>query len=163
MLSFAHDSPGSVMDELTAPLGLSQAPQRRFSSARIFSIGLAGLLLAGGALWLGAHKGVLGEKPTSAAAAPTSIPMQVPPAAAAPASIPLQVPPAATAPPALPMQTPPAAPALSNEATGSIRNPADGAPPRTVTIIDGISGKRQEVVIGSPDTAPAGAARQRSH
>ena len=60
--------------------------------------------------------------------------------------------------PPKPVPAPPTVPEAG--ATGSIRNP--DAPPRTVTIIDGMSGKRQEVVIGSPETAPGGTAGQRS-
>jgi uncharacterized protein len=62
--------------------------------------------------------------------------------------------------PLLPKQVPAPASVPEAGATGSIRTP--DAPPRTVTIIDGMSGKRQEVVIGSPEAAPDGAARQRS-
>jgi uncharacterized protein len=46
--------------------------------------------------------------------------------------------------------------------TGAVREPADGGSHRTVTIIDGMSGKRQEVVIGSPQPASSAAPGQRS-
>ena len=63
-----------------------------------------------------------------------------------------------------PQQVETQAPAARPETdpTGAVREPADGGSHRTVTIIDGMSGKRQEVVIGSPESAPSAAPGQRS-
>jgi hypothetical protein len=49
---------------------------------------------------------------------------------------------------------PPAQPLAEPDRTGAIREPLDASGRRTVIIIDGMSGKRQEVVIGSPEPAP---------
>src|SRR5437868_13594890 len=105
----------SAMDELTAPLGRSPAPQRRLSIARRIALAMGVLLLASGAVWYVASTGLLRGKQTAAAPAPLPIQVQAPPSGS----------PAATDP------------------TGSIRDSADAAARRTVTIIDGMSGKRQ--------------------
>ena len=118
------------MDELTAPLGRSSVPQRRLSIARRIALGLGVLLLASGAVWYGVSTGLLRGKQT----------------AAAPAPLPVQV------------QAPPTGSAAAPDPTGAIRNAADDAARRTVTIIDGMSGKRQEVVIGTPEPTPGAGA-----
>ena len=96
------------------------------------------LLLASGAVWYVASIGLLRGKQTAAAPAPLPIQVQAPPTGSPSGS------PAATDP------------------TGSIRDSADAAARRTVTIIDGMSGKRQEVVIGAPEPSPGAATGQRS-
>jgi hypothetical protein len=122
------------MDELTAPLGQSRAPPRRFRVARSIAVGLGVLALAGVGLWFVGPKGLFHDKRTAAAPAPRPIEAQAPLAG----------------------------PAAAAGPTGSVRGSTAAAAPRTVTIIDGISGKRQEVVIGSPDPAPRAAPGQRS-
>jgi uncharacterized protein len=121
---------GSAIDELTAPLGLSRTPPRRSRLTRTLAVGLGALLLAGGALWFVASKGLLRGKPTAAAPAPQA-------------------------------QAPAAKPAADADPTGSIRSSPEGAGRRTVTIIDGMSGKRQEVPIGASEPAPGAAPSQR--
>jgi len=125
------------MDELTAPLGQSRAPQRQSSIARPIAVGLAILLLAGGGLGFVAFKGLWRDKQTAAAPAAPPQPIQV--------------------------QAPVAAPPADPNPTGAVRDTPGDAARRTVTIIDGMSGKRQEVVIGAPQPAPSAAAGPRSH
>jgi hypothetical protein len=120
------------MDELTAPLGQSRAPRRLPSVMRVVVLGLGVLSLAGFALWFVAFKGLLRDSQT--VAAPTQQQIQV--------------------------QAPVAAPRAEADLTGSIRNSPEGDGRRTVTIIDGMNGKRQEVVIGAPEPAPAAVSRQ---
>jgi|GEM_PF-5407466 len=122
------------MDELTAPLGQSRAPQRRLPVARSIAVGLGVLSLAGLGLWFVSSKGLLRDKHTAAAPAPP----------------PIQV------------RGPVAEPAAAADPTGSVRGSVGGADPRTVTIIDGMSGKRQEVVVGAPEPGPRPAPGQRS-
>ena len=113
------------MDELTAPLGQSRAPRRKSRAPRMIALGLATLLMGVG-LWV-----VLAKYP-----------FRDTPIAVAPAPKPVQA------------EAPVAPPRAEPERTGAIREPAANDR-RTVTIIDGMSGKRQEVVIGVPEPAPA--------
>jgi hypothetical protein len=132
--------PGSIVDELTAPLGQSPAPQRQSSIARPIAVGLGILLLAGGGLGFVAFKGLWRDQQTAAAPAAPAAPPQ-----------PIQV------------QAPAAAAPADPNPTGAVRDMPGDAARRTVTIIDGMSGKRQEVVIGAPEPAPSAAAGPRSH
>jgi len=126
------------MDELTAPLGQSRAPQRQFPVARSIAVGLGVLSLTGVGLWFVAFKAPWRDKQTAAAPAP------------------------APAPQSIRVQAPVAGPPADANPTGTVRDSPGDAARRTVTIIDGMSGKRQEVVIGAPEPAPSAAAGQRS-
>ncbi|MGD9922175.1 MAG: divergent polysaccharide deacetylase family protein [Pseudorhodoplanes sp.] len=117
------------MDDLNAPLGQGAAPQRRFPIARLAAQGLASILgaaLVGFLLWAALMRDPLGGEPTAAALIPPAQTAQAP--AAQPE------------------------PRLDQPAPGT---PADGGVTtggsQTITIIDGSSGKRQEVVIASSE------------
>jgi hypothetical protein len=118
------------MDELTAPLGQNRAPRRRSWVPRALAI-LVGISLVGTGLWVAVAKHPFRK-----------------PMAAAPAV------PAAPAAPAVQANVLPAPPPAEPDRTGTVREPLDASGRRTVIIIDGMSGKRQEVVIGSPEPAP---------
>jgi uncharacterized protein len=121
------------MDELTAPLGQNRAPRRRSSVPRALAI-LVGISLLGTGLWVAVAKHPF-HKPMAAAPAAPAVP-------------------AAAVAPAVQANVPPAQPPAEPDRTGAIREPADASGRRTVIIIDGMSGKRQEVLIGSPEPAP---------
>ena len=121
------------MDELTAPLGRSPAPRRPFSVPRAIALGLAASLMGVG-LWVVLPQHPFRGKPLAASPAPQQVEAKAPIAP----------------------------PRAASDPTGAIREPADSGAHRTVTIIDGMSGKRQEVVIGSPDPSPRAAPGQRS-
>ena len=127
------------MDELTAPLGLTRAPPRVFSLSRAIVIALGVLLGAGGAFWAIGGKYLFHATPVA----------QVP---AAPQGAAPQV--QADAPVAPPRSKP--------DIVKIVREPAEVGSRRTVTIIDGMSGKRQDVVIGSPEPTQSAAPGQRS-
>ena len=120
------------MDELTAPLGGSRVAPRRPFSVPR-AIALAlAASLMGVGLWVVLAQHPFGRESTAVTPAPQPVEAQAP--AARPEADP----------------------------TGAVREPAEGGSHRTVTIIDGMSGKRQEVVIGSPQPAPSAAPGQRS-
>jgi uncharacterized protein len=127
------------MDDLTAPLGRSAPPPRQWGAAPrgVIVAMLAGATLAA-ALWIATGlSSRLGPFPSQRvqAAAP-----------AAPAAEPPVV--ARVAEPQ---------PAVAPEPPVAVRVAEPERPaPRTVTIIDGISGKRQEVVIGGPEPPASG-------
>ncbi|HWV40488.1 divergent polysaccharide deacetylase family protein [Pseudorhodoplanes sp.] len=113
------------MDDLNKPLGQGPSPKTRLSIGRLAAHGLAAILVAmlcGFALWVAVVRDPLGGEPVAEA------PIAVQTAEA-------------TRLPSLPES--PSPPALSQ--------PQEAAP-KTVTIIDGSSGKRQEVVIGSSES-----------
>src|SRR6266704_2064750 len=143
------------MDDLTAPLGQSRAAGRRLAAPAALSRAFALALGLGLALlvfvWVFVDGLPFGSEP-----------MAVPPA---PAPAPRQIR-AETAPPPAPRQvqaeTAPAQPRPESDAANVVREPTDAGSRRTVTIIDGMSGRRQEVVIGLPEPAPSAAPGQRS-
>jgi hypothetical protein len=119
------------MDELTAPLGqLRLRAPRRSPVTRTLVIALAILLLAGTVIWFLPLARFVHEEGRSAAQS-RRVQMQAPP---------------------------PAAPA-DPKPTGSIQ-PSSEPASRIVTIIDGITGKRQEVTIAAPEPAPGPAPPQ---
>jgi uncharacterized protein len=122
------------MDELTAPLGRSPAPRRLFSVPRAIGLALAASLLGVG-LWVVLAQHPFRGKPMAVSRAPQQ---------------------------QVEAKAPMAPPRAASDPTGAIREPVDSGTPRTITIIDGMSGKRQEVVVGSPDPAPRVAPGQRS-
>src|SRR5262249_2156981 len=127
------------MDELTAPSGQTLPPRRRLPLPRALAV-LVGISLIGTGVWVALAKKPFRSKPV--AAAPAGSP--------APAPQPVQAgTPAAASPPA---------PAR----TGTIQPPAETGGRRTVTIIDGITGKRQDVEIGSPESAQNAAPGKRA-
>jgi polysaccharide deacetylase 2 family uncharacterized protein YibQ len=112
------------VDDLNAPLGQSPTPQRRFPIAKRAGQALAGVLgaaLIGFVLWAALVRDPLGGEPHAQATIPA-----------------VQT---AATPPAGKVET-----QQSKDAPPAAQSPA-GA--QTVTIIDGTSGKRQEIVIGS--------------
>ena len=110
------------MDELTAPLGQSVPPRRRFSVPRAIAIALIAALFGVG-LWMALTKHPFRDTPVAVSPAPQQVQADTPPRVEA-------------------------------DPTGGVREPPGGGQ-RTVTIIDGTSGKRQEVVIGLPEPAPS--------
>jgi uncharacterized protein len=127
------------MDELTAPLGQTPVPRRRFTLPRALAV-LVGISLIGTGVWVALAKNPFRSK--TVAATPVAPP--------APAAQPLQ----AHAPAVLPPREP--------DRTGTIQAPAEESARRTVTIIDGITGKRQDVVVGSPEPAQNAAPGKRA-
>jgi hypothetical protein len=122
------------MDELTAPLGQLRPPRRAFSVPRTISLILGLVSLVGIALGIVVIKYPFDDKPAVAVPPPQQIQAE----------------------------TPIVRPRIETDVTGLVRGPTDGAGQRTITIIDGMSGRRQEVVIGSPEPDPSAAAGQRS-
>jgi hypothetical protein len=121
------------MDELTAPLGQSRPQRRPVSVPHRLALVLGVVCLIGAALGTVLIKHPVGDKPAVA----------VPP---------LQV-----------QADPPIVrPRIEPDVTGVVHDPADVAGRRTVTIIDGMSGRRQEVVVGSPQPDAGAVAGQRS-
>jgi uncharacterized protein len=139
MLSSAHDSPASAMDELTAPLGQTRVPRRRLTLPRALAV-LVGISLIGTGAWVALAKNPFRSK--TAAATPAAPP--------APAAQPLH----ANAPAVQPPPEP--------DRTSTVQAPPEESGRRTITIIDGITGKRQDVVIGSPEPAPSAAPGKRA-
>src|SRR5207247_1824981 len=125
VLSSVHDSRWLAMDELTAPLGQTRGPRRRFPIAWAIAAGLA-VSLVGVGLWAVLAKHTSRNKPMASPA-----PQQL----------------------KLKSEAPLAQPRPESDRTGTIRAPGDSGNHRTVTIIDGMSGKRQEVVVGAPEPA----------
>jgi hypothetical protein len=123
------------MDELTAPLGRSRPPRRPFPVPRATAVVLA-LSLMSICLWVVLAKDLLRDKPMAVAPPPPPQQMQA--------------------------EVPVAVPRVAADPTVTVRASPDVAARRTITIIDGMSGKRQEVVIGAPEPAPSAAAGQRS-
>lgn len=116
------------MDDLNAPLGQFPPPQRRFPIARLAAQAVAGLLfaaLAGFLLWAAVARDPLGGEPSAA--------VQIPPVQTAEAPRPAQ---------------PPQADRTVQDAPSAAQPPGGT---QTVTIIDGTSGKRQEVVIATSE------------
>jgi hypothetical protein len=131
MVSSGNDSPGPAMDDLSVPLGQSQLQPHSAALSRAIAAAL-GLGLLLFVLWIA----LVGNPFEPVALAPAARPVE----AAAPVP----------------------QPAPEPKASAVVPEPAGkGASPRTVTIIDGMSGKRQEVVIGgSSDAAQAPAGRR---
>ena|SRR5690349_6362141 len=137
-----------TMNDLTAPLG--QGPKRHRASvgipmAKIVAIAL-GLFLGAFVLWAILAPDRLGGQPVAVAPADLRIAKKppevvaVPQAAASQAAVPIE-----SADPAAPATPPP----------GLVPNPAvKSAPKVTVTIIDGKTGAKREVVVATP-TEPA--------
>ena len=122
------------MDDLNAPLGQGPSPKRRFPIARLAAHGLAatlGVALTGFVLWAALVRDPLGGEPSAQVSLP---PVEAPEAPA-------------------PQQA------------AKIETPQKDAPPpagtQTVTIIDGSSGKRQDVVIPSSAESKRSAADPR--
>lgn len=119
------------MDDLNAPLGQGPSPKRRFPITRWAARGLAGLLgvaLTGFLLWAAIMRDPLGGEPRASAGIP---PVQT---AEAPS---------------------PQEPSQPRQADRPHENAPSSPPPagtQTITIIDGSSGKRQEVVIASSES-----------
>src|SRR6266566_4162297 len=130
------------MDDLTAPLGQSRAAGRRLAAPAALSRAFALALGLGLALlvfvWVFVDGLPFGSEP-----------MAVPPASA-------------PAPRQIQAETPVVRPRPESDAANVVREPTDAGSRRTVTIIDGMSGRRQEVVIGLPEPAPSAAPGQRS-
>jgi hypothetical protein len=143
MVGCAHDSPGLAMDELTAPLGLTRAPRRVFSLPRAIMIVLGVLLGAGGAVWAVGGKHLFHTKPVVQVPARPQVQGDVP---VAPSR----------------SDAPVAPPRSESDVVKVVRDPPENGSRRTVTIIDGMSGKRQDVVIGSPEPTQSAASGQRS-
>jgi polysaccharide deacetylase 2 family uncharacterized protein YibQ len=133
----AHDSriPGkAAVDDLNVPLGQSPSPKRQVPIARLATYGVAGLL--GGALtvfvlWAAVVRDPLGGEPSAQVTLP---------------------------PVAVPEAPPP-------QQSAKIDTPQkDASPPagtQTVNIIDGSTGKKQEVVIGASPESKRSAADPR--
>lgn len=125
MLDLANDSriPGTAaVDDLNAPLGQAQSPRRRFPISKLAAYGFAALL--GAALTGFVLWAALVRDPLGGE---PSAQVTLPPVAAPEAPAPQQ--------------------------TAKIEAPQKDAPPagtQTINIIDGSTGKRQEVVIGTP-------------
>src|SRR6266566_9196425 len=154
------------MDDLTAPLGQSRAAGRRLaapaalSRARALALGLGLALLV--FVWVFVDGLPSGSEPTAVTPAPAPRKIR---AETAPAPAPRQVQ-AETAPAPAPRrvqaETPVVQPRPESDAANVVREPTEAGSRRTVTIIDGMSGRRQEVVIGLPEPAPSAAPGQRS-
>jgi polysaccharide deacetylase 2 family uncharacterized protein YibQ len=115
------------VDDLNAPLGQGPSQERRFPIARLAAQGVAGLLfvaLAAFAMWAAIARDPLGGEPSAQAPIPPPQTAEAPPPQIPQADRPRQDAPPAAQPPA-----------------GT----------QTVTIIDGMSGKRQEVVIATSE------------
>lgn len=109
------------MDDLNVPLGQGLSPKRRFPIARLAAYGLAGLLggaLTGFVLWAAVVRDPLGGEPSAQVSLP---PVAVP-------------------------EAPP--PQQSAKIDTQQKDAAPPAGTQTVNIIDGSTGKKQEVVIG---------------
>jgi uncharacterized protein len=167
------------MDDLTAPLGQSRAAGRRLAAPAALSRALALALGLGLALlvfvWVFVDGLPSGSEPTAVtpAPAPRKIRAETAPAPAprqvqaetAPAPAPRRVQTETTPTPAprqVQAETPVVQPRPESDAANVVREPTDAGGRRTVTIIDGMSGRRQEVVIGLPEPAPSAAPGQRS-
>src|SRR6266571_1057150 len=143
------------MDDLTAPLGQSRAAGRRLaapaalSRAFVLALGLGLALLV--FVWVFVDGLPFGSEPMAVPPAPAPAPRQIR-AETAPAPAPRQV----------QAETPVVRPRPESDAANVVREPTDAGSRRTVTIIDGMSGRRQEVVIGLPEPAPSAAPGQRS-
>ncbi len=154
------------MDDLTAPLGQSRAAGWRLAAPAALSRALALALGLGLALlvfvWVFVDGLPSGSEPTAVTPAPAPRKIR---AETAPAPAPRQVQ-AETAPAPAPRQvqaeTPVVQPRPESDAANVVREPTDAGSRRTVTIIDGMSGRRQEVVIGLPEPGPSAAPGQRS-
>src|SRR6266567_1536718 len=143
------------MDDLTAPLGQSRAAGRRLAAPAALSRAFALALGLGLALlvfvWVFVDGLPFGSEPMAVETAPAPAPRQVQ-AETAPAPAPRQV----------QAETPVVQPRPESDAANVVREPTEAGSRRTVTIIDGMSGRRQEVVIGLPEPAPSAALGQRS-
>ena len=143
------------MDDLTAPLGQSRAAGRRLAAPAALSRAFALALGLGLALlvfvWVFVDGLPFGSEPMAVPPAPAPAPRQIR-AETAPAPAPRQV----------QAETPVVQPRPESDAANVVREPTDAGSRRTVTIIDGMSGRRQEVVIGLPEPAPSAAPGQRS-
>src|SRR6266516_1425319 len=143
------------MDDLTAPLGQSRAAGRRLAAPAALSRAFALALGLGLALlvfvWVFVDGLPFGSEPMAVPPAPAPAHRQVQ-AETAPAPAPRQV----------PAETPVVQPRPESDAAKVVREPTEAGSRRTVTIIDGMSGRRQEVVIGLPEPAPSAAQGQRS-
>ena len=156
------------MDDLTAPLGQSRAAGRRLAAPAALSRAFALALGLGLALlvfvWVFVDGLPFGSEPMAVPPAPVPAPRQIR-AETAPAPAPRQGQ-AETAPAPAPRQvqaeTPVVQPRPESDAANVVREPTEAGSRRTVTIIDGMSGRRQEVVIGLPEPAPSAAPGQRS-
>ena len=141
------------MDDLTAPLGQSRAAGRRLAApaalSRALALGLGLALLV--FVWVFVDGLPFGSEPMAVPPAPVPAPRQGQ-AETAPAPAPRQV----------QAETPVVQPRPESDAANVVREPTDAGSRRTVTIIDGMSGRRQEVVIGLPEPAPSAAPGQRS-
>src|SRR6266849_1147544 len=141
------------MDDLTAPLGQSRAAGWRLAAPAALSRALALALGLGLALlvfvWVFVDGLPSGSEPTAVTPAPAPRKIR---AETAPAPAPRQV----------QAETPLVQPRPESDAANVVREPTDAGSRRTVTIIDGMSGRRQEVVIGLPEPAPSAAPGQRS-
>ena len=143
------------MDDLTAPLGQSRAAGRRLaapaalSRAFVLALGLGLALLV--FVWVFVDGLPFGSEPMAVPPAPAPAPRQIR-AETAPAPAPRQV----------QAETPVVQPRPESDAANVVREPTEAGSRRTVTIIDGMSGRRQEVVIGLPEPAPSAAPGQRS-
>jgi len=124
------------MDELTAPLGQTLPPRRRLTLPRVLAV-LVGISLIGTGVWVAVAKNPFRGKPVAAAPAASPVP----------------------APQPVQAKTPAVQPSPEPDRTGTIQPPAETGGRRTVTIIDGITGKRQDVEIGAPESAPGKRAR----
>ncbi len=143
------------MDDLTAPLGQSRAAGRRLAAPAALSRAFALALGLGLALlvfvWVFVDGLPFGSEPMAVPPAPAPAPRQIR-AETAPAPAPRQV----------QAETPVVQPRPESDAANVVREPTEAGSRRTVTIIDGMSGRRQEVVIGLPEPAPSAAPGQRS-
>lgn len=156
------------MDDLTAPLGQFRAAGRRLAAPAGLSRALALALGLGLALlvfvWVFVDGLPFGNEPMVVTPAPAPVPRQIR-AETAPAPTPRKVQ-SETAPAPAPRQvqaeTPVVRPRPESDAANVVREPTDAGGRRTVTIIDGMSGRRQEVVIGLPEPAPSAAPGQRT-
>src|SRR6266849_2844396 len=154
------------MDDLTAPLGQSRAAGWRLAAPAALSRALALALGLGLALlvfvWVFVDGLPSGSEPTAVTPAPAPRKVQ---AETAPAPAPRRVQTETTPAPAprqVQAETPVVQPRPESDAANVVREPTDAGSRRTVTIIDGMSGRRQEVVIGLPEPAPSAAPGQRS-
>ena len=122
------------MDELNTPLGQSPSPKSRFSITRLATRGLATLLgvaLTGFVLWAVLVRDPLGGEPGAQVSLP---PVEAPETAA---------------------------PKQAATIDSPQKNPPPAAGTQTVNIIDGSTGKRQEVVIGTSAESKRSAADPR--
>jgi len=125
-----------TVDDLNAPLGTSKPTRRRFIIPALVPRAIAGVLAACVlvfALWALLVDDPFGGEPVAIAPVQLHAPV---------ASKPEQTPPAAQAKVALP------------DVAGGSAQPAPPSGAKTVTIIDGVSGKRQDVVLGDAPQPP---------